>query len=283
MKHVAKILFLADSRASTPTAFSTALELARRTQAHLTVAEIQADGELLTELMRDERRAALRRLLAPAGELDLSASLVQLDGPIPEVLAGAVEAGGIDLVVKSADPSADPRLLRACPVPLWTVRPPRSTPRRVLATIDPFGEGRGSALNRAVLEYAAAIAELWSAEFHVVSAWAPRGLESLAGPRRLETLEEEARRAQQYELRLLPEAAPQPSLVHLVGGGSLEVIREVARREAIDLVVAGTVARDGVSGLVVGNTAERLLRQVDGSLLVLPAEAVAGPRQISAA
>ena len=37
----------------------------------------------------------------------------------------------------------------------------------------------------------------------------------------------------------------------------------------IDLLVMGTVARSGIPGLVIGNTAERLLPQVPCSLLAV--------------
>ena len=37
----------------------------------------------------------------------------------------------------------------------------------------------------------------------------------------------------------------------------------------IDVVVMGTVARTGIAGLVMGNTAERVLRRLRGSVLAV--------------
>jgi nucleotide-binding universal stress UspA family protein len=60
--------------------------------------------------------------------------------------------------------------------------------------------------------------------------------------------------------------------IQVCEGEPVEVIADVARREEIDLIVMGTVARTGVAGLVVGNTAEKVLARVDCSLLTTKSE-----------
>ena len=57
--------------------------------------------------------------------------------------------------------------------------------------------------------------------------------------------------------------------VHLKKGKAAEVIRDVAAELDVDLVIVGTVKRDGIKGRVVGNTCERLLDQTHSDLLVL--------------
>jgi len=57
--------------------------------------------------------------------------------------------------------------------------------------------------------------------------------------------------------------------VHLGHGGAPVVIRETADRLGADLVVIGTVARSGLLGTVVGNTAERVLDDSLADVLVL--------------
>ena len=47
------------------------------------------------------------------------------------------------------------------------------------------------------------------------------------------------------------------------------VIRGVAGQLDVDLIIVGTVKRDGIKGRVVGNTCERLLDQTQSDLLVL--------------
>ena len=48
-----------------------------------------------------------------------------------------------------------------------------------------------------------------------------------------------------------------------------DVIPEFAVAQGIDLVVMGTVARSGVAGLLIGNTAERVLRSLPCSVLAV--------------
>jgi nucleotide-binding universal stress UspA family protein len=57
--------------------------------------------------------------------------------------------------------------------------------------------------------------------------------------------------------------------VHLIKGepGS-EIPKLVAKVEA-DLVVMGTVARTGIAGFFIGNTAEKILHSVDSSVLTV--------------
>ena len=57
--------------------------------------------------------------------------------------------------------------------------------------------------------------------------------------------------------------------VHLLRGEPAEVIIELAAKRNIDLIIMGTVARTGIPGLFIGNTAESVLRQVDCSVLTV--------------
>jgi nucleotide-binding universal stress UspA family protein len=46
-------------------------------------------------------------------------------------------------------------------------------------------------------------------------------------------------------------------------------IPALARKLGVDLVVMGTVGRGGIPGLLMGNTAEAILQQVDCSVLAI--------------
>jgi nucleotide-binding universal stress UspA family protein len=56
-----------------------------------------------------------------------------------------------------------------------------------------------------------------------------------------------------------------------------EVIPEYAVAGGIDLVVMGTVARSGIAGLLMGNTAERVLRKLPGSVLAVKPDGFVSP------
>ena len=57
--------------------------------------------------------------------------------------------------------------------------------------------------------------------------------------------------------------------VHLIKGEAGDVIPTVAEERQVDLIVMGTVARTGVPGFFIGNTAERVLARVDCSVLAV--------------
>lgn len=60
--------------------------------------------------------------------------------------------------------------------------------------------------------------------------------------------------------------------VHLVEGKPADVVANVADGEKVDLVVLGTVARLGILGHLIGNTAEDVLRKLHcGVVAIKPA------------
>jgi nucleotide-binding universal stress UspA family protein len=55
----------------------------------------------------------------------------------------------------------------------------------------------------------------------------------------------------------------------LLEGEPHQVVADRATRGGFDLVIMGTVARTGLAGLLMGNTAERVLRELRGSVLAV--------------
>ena len=47
------------------------------------------------------------------------------------------------------------------------------------------------------------------------------------------------------------------------------MIPELAAEKEVELIVMGTVSRTGVAGFLIGNTAEKILGQVDCSVLTV--------------
>ena len=56
---------------------------------------------------------------------------------------------------------------------------------------------------------------------------------------------------------------------HLVKGKPHTAISRFVKNNDVDLLVMGSVARSGLPGFFVGNTAEKILEHVDCSVLVL--------------
>ncbi|MFT5323854.1 MAG: universal stress protein E [Planctomycetaceae bacterium] len=60
-----------------------------------------------------------------------------------------------------------------------------------------------------------------------------------------------------------------PERIHLMKGDPHAVILETVDRQQIDLLVMGSIARTGIPGMFIGNTAERVLNAVGCSVLTV--------------
>ena len=208
----------------------------------------------------------------------------------------AVLKNGFDLLVKPAENPAwmnrlfgsdDLHLLRKCPCPVWLMKPPeQSNYSNILAAVDfelnPMHSEHG--LNRQILEMAASLALSDFASLHIVHAWealADKTLLSRGGMSAevvANFIESEQTRHRNELYRLAEELrgwigkeaydylSPR---VHLPEGSAKKVIAPLADRLQADLVVMGTVARTGISGLIIGNTAEAILDQLACSVLAI--------------
>lgn len=67
------------------------------------------------------------------------------------------------------------------------------------------------------------------------------------------------------------------AVVELVKGEPEDVIERYVHDHGIDLVVMGTVARTGLSGVLIGNTAERVLQRLRVSVLATKPEGFTSP------
>ncbi len=208
-----------------------------------------------------------------------------------------------DLVIKPTEAqdwlerlfsSNDMHLLRKCPCPVWLIKPEApKTCRRILAAVDvsddyPQAELQTRhALNQKVLETAGALALSEFAELHIVHVWDAVG-ESLMRTRApfmsgtddtIIRYVEQVRKRHQHNLdalilemtrRLGQDAIdylkPQ---IHLIKGLARKEVPALSRQLEADLIVMGTVARTGIPGFIMGNTAEAILNQIDCSVLAI--------------
>ncbi len=206
-----------------------------------------------------------------------------------------------DLVIKTAQNgelldrvfgSDDMHLLRKCPCPIWLVKPksPKKC-KRILAAVD-VEDGssledtiKKNLFNIQILEMASSLAITEFAELHIVNAWETIGegiLRSAAIEIQKEVIIsyiEEVKQQHQNKLNeLLNEIKkrlekntpdrlnPQ---VHLLQGSPRKIIPSLAQKTKTDLVVMGTVARTGITGFFMGNTAETILNQLNCSILAI--------------
>ncbi len=245
--------------------------------------QLLSRAEIEQEL-RDRRRSELERELSRWGHrIGCSAveTIVGTGKPAQSIIERVVNDGH-DLVVVTADDDREDqatirRLMRNCPCPVWLIRPTRARTLRVLAAVNPDPDEAD--LNRLILELAASMVELNGGELHVSHAWELFGEYPLPWPALVHAtpaeIDELRRRLHDTRQRAVEQLLSQPSVVsapwkvHLVKGQPEQVIPRLAATLRINLLVMGTVARTGVSGLVMGNTAEHVLDRVHCSVIAV--------------
>jgi nucleotide-binding universal stress UspA family protein len=177
-------------------------------------------------------------------------------------------------------------LLRKCPCPVWIDRPGSGTEyRKVLAAVDPFDDSSGD-LQRLILDLATSLAAREQAQLEVVHAWQLPGESILTHGRgrvplsELELLLEDRRQHHQRSLDalLLPYGLSSgEGNVHLRKGRPARVIAACASEREADLVVMGTLGRVGAPGLIIGNTAEDVLREIQTAVLAVKPSGFVSP------
>lgn len=187
----------------------------------------------------------------------------------------------------------DQHLLRKCPCPVWIlVGETSANYRDILAAVDfdPWEEGDEEsivedALNRQIIGLAASLAASDFAQLHVVHAWQSiadiiipiysSGLpeEKIAADREKEQREHQSRLhllgnglGEQFGSDVYRYLSPR---FHLREGNARDVIPAMATELEADLVVMGTVSRTGIPGLLIGNTAEVILNNLECSVLAV--------------
>jgi nucleotide-binding universal stress UspA family protein len=260
-------------------------------------------GPISADLQRAATAAAqeeLEKAVAPfRAQVDIRIRVL-VGTPFLEIIREVLRHGH-DLVIKSPENpdwldrmlgSDDMHLLRKCPCPVWLVKPAQSAAyRRILAAVDvsldhPADElATRHQLNIQILEMAASLALADFAELHVAHTWQAIGERMLRGTllsrpeSEVQAYVEQVRQKHKDELDALLQAVVKHQggdalefvgpKKHLVKGQARKEIPTLAKRLRTDLVVMGTVARTGVPGFFIGNTAEAILEQIDCSVLAV--------------
>lgn len=292
------ILFVVDPDVDNIRAFRQALELASNNQAHLTVLSVIRDpgklGDRIHDALLERRRDMFAELeaIATSYRVDINKKIVT--GRQSLSIISEVIANGHDLVIKALCPrgsrlfiGSDMKLLRKCPCPVWLIQSAKQDAyREVLVAVDWDPDNpENEAMNRQLLEMAAALALSEFAELHVVHAWELPHEAFCRSPRsgltqkEVDTMLASERAAHREWLEDIVSRFcraighdtskylnPQTHLIH---GPPGRVVAETARRIGAEVVVMGTVGRSGIPGLLIGNTAEEILAQIDCAVVAV--------------
>ncbi|MEO1191571.1 MAG: universal stress protein [Pseudomonadota bacterium] len=298
-------------------ALAAAEALAVRDSAALTLfscIEALSDLAILARVTGTEPREMMQRLTADRRS-QMEQALGGRDAEI-QVASGKpfieitreVLRRGIDLVVKRAEPlagmqqflfaSTDQHLLRKCPCPVWLqMEDAPAAPSVVIAAVDVDVWDADEpetlmSLNQRVVEMSRQLASGPEARVHLLHAWEAQGeglVQTFAsGPaaqaatdryvQEVESAHESALEKLIAPWRKTNEAEQAPWLVpRLVRGPARKVLAEEAARLGADLLVMGTVARTGLTGVIIGNTAEDILNHVQCSVVAVKPEGFVSP------
>ncbi|MGH8092020.1 MAG: universal stress protein, partial [Chthoniobacterales bacterium] len=137
--------------------------------------------------------------------------------------------------------------------------------RRVLVAID------FSSPSRAALAFVAPLLAKFGAELHLVHVFAADyPLASMVGPLIVPEIEVQRRVRSHLKDFAAKEVLPvRRENIHVVKGRPFEEICRLARELEIDLIVTGTRGQTGLKHLVLGSTAERVVRYAPCPVLVL--------------
>jgi nucleotide-binding universal stress UspA family protein len=152
--------------------------------------------------------------------------------------------------------------------------------------VDPdLSEFNADDLTLRIAELSVSLARLNQSELHVAHAWELSGKDQ-------DTIQSELPGEKKEALLRRNEAIHTEAVERLMGRFSLDGIRfhmhvlrgdpeyllpKIVEQNDINLLVMGTVARTGVQGFFIGNTAEIVLRQVECAVLALKPDGFVTP------
>ncbi len=158
-------------------------------------------------------------------------------------------------------------VLRNCPGSVWVVDPAAPVePRKVLAATDL------SEVGSKAIRVAAQIAAKSGGELHVAHAF-QLSLEEQLSQHDMDRIRDEAVQAVQAQL----EAEGVEAKTHVGCSAPVRALLSLESNLGIDLLVLGTLSRAGVPGLLVGNTAEKVLAKASCSLVTVKPEGFVSP------
>lgn len=313
MKRFKNILLVADFEANQQMAVDRAVSLARENKARLTVIAVVKEPpadvrvamtvmplqELLEKIIADR----VEKIDALAAEIDQQGvevkSLVVVGTPFLEIIRQVLRDKH-DLLILSVEGkgglkerlfgSTSMHLMRKCPCPVWVVKPENSTKyKRILAAVDTTNDvpdPERQSLNPLIMQLASSLAQKDDSELYVVQVWsvfAEGYMETRGGLNKQSVRDWRKLIKQEYTTqldRLLSGINLKGVIVHRHlprDDDFSKAIIKTTKSQKIDLLVMGTVCRTGIAGFFIGNTAEKILSEVNCSVLTVKPEGFVTP------
>ena len=162
-------------------------------------------------------------------------------------------------------------IMRRCPCPIWAVKPEPAERKKIMVGIhfDEKVKDRNKALNQELLRLAMMFKSDSTREMHLVNVM------SKANPEQHKQyvldLERFAKEVMDSELKIT---------VKVLEGEVTTMLPEYAKQNSIALLVLGMLSRTGLKGFFIGNTAEKILDDIDCSVLTVKPKSFVSPVSI---
>lgn len=304
MNQPGHILVVIDPKQDEDPAFGRAKELAKATGAALQLAVcdyVEGLSRTVFASEKEVREARDEYVSAQAERLEELAERMQQDGieattrvawqrPRYEAVLEAAQNVDADLVVKTASGrslaerlllgATDWELIRRCPRPLWLVKSSQSVSNTDwIVAIDPaHPDEKHVGLDEKLLEIGKRYADALDSKLHVFHAFAPPAMVAPTGgagaavptistlPMDTDAILDE--RKKRIRDMVAPFDIPESRLDVAVGDTVLQLEQLVDKRKA-SVVVAGAVSRGMLERMLLGNTAESILDNIDSDMLIV--------------
>lgn len=296
MLDINHILVVLDNEHPEQIALDRALWLARSLEADLTLltntyeAYCEDDSSLDQETRTRVKQALIDKSekwlnsFLPEGENSINISAeVHWQKHLHDAVIESMRHKDFDLVIKGTQPHSlldrifthtDWNLLRHCPAPVMLVKSAKPwTHNRVLASVDATSGDTGhQIINDNILSFAEHLSDHFDTDLHLANSYplvavafamvpevtAPDDIQKYITEQHEEAC---AALARKYNI--------QPDHVHIGEGDADTVIAGIAKDIDADVVVVGTVGREGIAGVLIGNTAELLVDKVACDVIVI--------------
>ncbi len=242
-------------------------------------------GGEVTALLRSKHAneqliATIEQQLSIASQAGMVTQLeISKETHLFNAIANCLRQYDIGLITKQPDAAltneslfapVDWKLLRYVRCPMLMVRDSTTwTGQPVVLAVDANPrDSQHSALNTRIIETAKTIQAYADCNLHLMTAY-PSEMQDSHDTNQ----QSESAQCQKYRVecaRLVDQFSLQLQATHLESGPAELIIPDKAKAIGAKLVIMGTVARAGLQGMLLGNTAEQILPKLDASLLVLP-------------
>ncbi|MBU2706941.1 universal stress protein [Zooshikella marina] len=273
MQAIRKLLVVVDTRKPEHTALNRACAIAHVTgsQLHILCCNPHPD---------EETHAVLSDWCEPIRAQGLSVTKhIHWYHSLHETIIKVQQAEQCELVIKDAREESelskvvftpsDWKLLRQCPAAILLVKNDKPWENgNILAAVDADpNDGDHQILNDVIISHARDIAGLADGECHLASAHpapmlsSPDPVYQLQDALQKKYLEVCTGYADKYHIPL--------DHIHVEEGPASTYIPHIAKQLDAPLVVIGTVARSGLKGAIIGNTAEQIIDGLEADILTL--------------